>query len=170
MITGIVPQGAGSGFAVSVVVGGQSNVFMDRNFTFAHPQIDSVHCPGTDGVVPPSGFFPSGERVLVVISGSNFGSVNSSSLLVTYSESTFGQIIAVSGCVRTDNHSSIICPMPAGIGTQFAFTVSVSGLSSNSSFGEAWFSLTVFQHAAHLSVVFTDALPCVCAGSRRLQM
>jgi hypothetical protein len=135
-IVGTVPPGAGSGYAVSVVVGGQSDVYVDRNFTYGHPRIDSVRCPGADlGVVPPSGVFSSGHRAFVVISGSNFGPPNSSSLVVTCTEPAFGQIITVPGCVRADNHSSILCPVPAGVGTSFTFVVSVSGLVSNASTG-----------------------------------
>lgn len=87
-LVGVMPAGAGVLPDLLLSVGGQSTGFSTHTFAYAHPVITSVTTPGTTtfGVVPTTGFLPSGDRAHIVISGSNFGPPNASILAVVAAE------------------------------------------------------------------------------------
>lgn len=80
-IVGTAPVGAGTGFLVSVSVGGQSNTLAGVPLSYAPPVVTSL---GGNLTLPASGVFGlSGAPAVVLLFGYNFGPP-SAPLTVTY--------------------------------------------------------------------------------------
>lgn len=115
--------GTGASHEWRVVVGGQTSAVAPSTTSYARPSISSLSGSGLGSVSTSGG-------VAVTISGTNFGTSSTAGLVVTVGSSspTFSAT-----CTFAVAHTTLSCTVPAGVGANLAWIVTVGGQDSDAS-------------------------------------